>query len=898
MKKKFMCLMLAFLLSLSFVPTAFAASDDQITANGRTRYYNKTGQEVTTAPALGGNSVVSVNKTIEGTDKENEFSITLDVKTTVDISEVKISADAAVVLVLDVSGSMGGSNPSGTDFMPALRNAAINFVKSFNDEAGDSVRYISLVTFASDGEIVLGWTDISNSQNLTNVNNKIGNLKSSGSTNLEGGLRLARNLLRTDAFPKGKDGKPIENRSVIVFSDGDANMETNTAGRTVVGFTAGTKTTGTGSQYSYEDNPGKAQAQSVANVVKNDTSFYVAPNTYNKLDSYIFTIAFGAQAPTTWLKDKIATDSTFAYTAGNASALNSVFAAIAKRIESWAEAWTVTDPMGQNIEFASAIPPDATASGLLNFDNNTLYWDLKKADPSSFVNNIYTYTYKYLIRLDTTKNTYTAGTSYPTNGKTDLSYVMLIDNKIASDVFTADFAVPAVKGYSGGNLNFVKVGGNNVNLADCEFRLINQTKSGHSLAAVSAQNTGAVTFANIPSGHTYQLREISIPDALKNTYILSTETFTVTVANGVMTIRDSQGNAVNNGFRFNNPLTANVYTGDPSNVLESSATIINNTYAGITGTINFVAIQYSTDPSMSSATTVRGTVGSPFSVNLTGLKPETDYYYRAGVNASSGSYFGEIKKFTTPKVSQKVFTGDPVNVLVNRATIINNTYTGITGTINFVAIQYSTSPTMAPATTVQGTIGSPFTVNLTGLQPNTTYYYRAGVSASSGANYGEIKTFTTPQILNYYIDYYVESIDPENHITRVPKQTPSGTVITLSRVELDAHLPYGGYMNGVQVGGPATITTNGQIINVLYGIPALRTVTVRHLLETGYNTGQFALGSTSKVSAADGTEVDSIDFVQSAYLKNYRLFMANPAKLLVNADNLVIDIYYKKNAGN
>lgn len=94
-----------------------------------------------------------------------------------------------------------------------------------------------------------------------------------------------------------------------------------------------------------------------------------------------------------------------------------------------------------------------------------------------------------------------------------------------------------------------------------------------------------------------------------------------------------------------------------------------------------------------------------------------------------------------------VITGDAVNILANSATINNNTFSGISGTIYSVSVQYSTSAAFTSVTTVTGTISSPYSVNLTGLQQNTTYYYRASVSASSGQFVGEIKSFTTAQLV-------------------------------------------------------------------------------------------------------------------------------------------------------
>lgn len=192
-----------------------------------------------------------------------------------------------------------------------------------------------------------------------------------------------------------------------------------------------------------------------------------------------------------------------------------------------------------------------------------------------------------------------------------------------------------------------------------------------------------------------------------------------------------------------------VITGDAVNILENSATIMNNTFSGIIEPINAVGVQYSTSPAMSPATTVNGIEASPFSVNLTGLQASTTYYYHAVVTTTNGVYDGAIKSFTTPQAVQNpvVITGDAVNVLQNSATISNNTYSGIAGTINSVGVQYSTSPAMTIPTTVNGTVASPFSVNLTSLLASTTYYYRAVINATSGLHYGEIKSFTTPQAL-------------------------------------------------------------------------------------------------------------------------------------------------------
>lgn len=528
---------------------AFAApSQDQIVTPGRARFYSTTGTEVIAGPVLGNNAVVSVEKSITGTNTENEFDITLTVKTSVDVKEITMSADAAVVLVLDISGSMGGVNDSKTDYMPALKAAAQNFISSLADDAGGAARYVSLVTFATDAKIVYGWTDITNFANRLTLNNYIQGLRADGATFVEGGLQLARNLMREDALPRGRNNALIENRCVVLFSDGEANRYIISPSES--GYSTNTTIISTSGPGNIFDPDSVTKAQNMANSVKNDTMFQVYP----KHTAYLYTIAFGSDAPTVWLRNYIATNPTYAYTSSNASDLYQVFAAIAKRIESWAEAWVVTDPMGTNIQFLTTIPQSEKDNGIRDFQNNILSWDLKKTTYDSFLNNIYTYTYTYRIRLDTTLSTFTPGVVYPTNKVTDLSYVMIEDSVIVSNVLQAIFTSPEVKGYAGGSLVFTKVGNNTALLSGCVFTLANQGKPSHTTTAVSSVGNGLVYFTNVPSGHTYTLTETFMPPAYANQYKQSTETYTVKVAYGILSITDSLGSPVDPAtFKFNNP---------------------------------------------------------------------------------------------------------------------------------------------------------------------------------------------------------------------------------------------------------------------------------------------------------------------------------------------------------
>lgn len=541
------------------VPTS---SWGQIIDQGHIRYYDTDGMEVNTSPQLGKNAVVSVEKSIEGTEIENEFLVTLDVKTSVDISNVKISSDAAVVLTLDVSASMQGSN------LEALKLSVNNFLDSYVSETGDAKRYAALVAFDTNAKIYMSWTDVKDPVKLAEMKAKVNGLQAQNLTNAEGGLQLARNLLRKEALLNETGDALIENRSVILFSDGMTNVWASAVNggtdhqSTQADYKANTMVYG--GELDTLSNWITAQnyAQTMADSVKREGIFITGNKAYDKYGAYLYTIGYSTGAPMLWLRNSIATNSSYFYSAENASDLNDVFAAISKRIENWAKAWVVTDPMGTNIEFIESISQGDSDTGHVKFEDNTLKWNLKEAVPKSFINDIYTYSYTYRIRLDTTLDTFKAETPYLANGETKLTYVMVTDGKVSSDILTADFAIPSVKGHAG-RLSFTKVGNYTARLADCVFLLENKSdgKAANKYQGVSAQGTGSVNFANIPSGHTYKLSEVSMPEALKAFYSLNDETLTVKVAYGEVTISNSKGTVLANGFQFNNPSQKRTVTG-------------------------------------------------------------------------------------------------------------------------------------------------------------------------------------------------------------------------------------------------------------------------------------------------------------------------------------------------
>ena len=181
-------------------------------------YYGDDGKFVETRdPTYTDNKTgIKVSKVAEpindGTN--NKYKITLTVETSTVTS--KVAAPAATVLVIDVSGSMdycvdcktsegywGGSSHSkdcvhynyfdnsvkeSQSRMTAAKAAAIGFLDSYRVAPANSGRWVSIVKFATNGNVVCDWVDVTTTEGYESAVETIDGLDANGGTNLEQGL--------------------------------------------------------------------------------------------------------------------------------------------------------------------------------------------------------------------------------------------------------------------------------------------------------------------------------------------------------------------------------------------------------------------------------------------------------------------------------------------------------------------------------------------------------------------------------------------------------------------------------------------------------------------------------------------------------------------------------------
>ena len=225
-----------------------------------------------------------------------------------------------------------------------------------------------------------------------------------------------------------------------------------------------------------------------------------------------------------------------------------------------------------------------------------------------------------------------------------------------------------------------------------------------------------------------------------------------------------------------------VNTISASDITPSTATlngeVVTDNGASITER-GFMWVEGKGIPTMSSdVIKVGGTTGH-FSSILSELKPNQVYSYRAYAKNANGTSYGETIEVATVPDQMALTTGQADDVTPLSASISGTiTYYGGNEIVE-CGVCWSTTqdPTVADSHVAATETASDFTVTLTGLNENTTYYARAYATAKSGVSYyGNHILFTTPYIV----------VLPASSKVVVTDITVSGATVS-SRVTSDGH---------------------------------------------------------------------------------------------------------------
>ena len=453
---------------------------------------------------------VEISKTISPTGSENIFDISLQVKTTQNISEIYDTPDAAVVIVMDISNTMNEKFPQGSSSSryDAAISSAEDFITQFQQRSENSKaeRKIGYVAFNTDAHRISEMTECRTAAQASALKKAIkertGNIINDGGytnshsrfTNMEAGLKLGADML---------EGVSADNKYMIFLSDGfpttyissgysgyDPYCTAGEQGNDGVFYDAVTdKYCKYGTSYS---NKAAAKARKTAASIKsagikifavgidiggqtiqkfiNQTAGAGYPHSVvdRENETYELGSADSADAFRNWLRNSIG--SNFYYdsndTAGLSSSYDKIFEEIRKELEKKVTGkWVTEDPVPEYISFVSffdnkgALSGDTLAGEWKQEAENTvgytgsgtISWDLKKSGYTLQKENdrdIYTYTLKYRVRLVNEQDGFKEEKQYKTNGTTTLKYMITVNGQTGEDK-TLQFPVPEIKGYTG-----------------------------------------------------------------------------------------------------------------------------------------------------------------------------------------------------------------------------------------------------------------------------------------------------------------------------------------------------------------------------------------------------------------------------------------------------------------
>jgi hypothetical protein len=208
----------------------------------------------------------------------------------------------------------------------------------------------------------------------------------------------------------------------------------------------------------------------------------------------------------------------------------------------------------------------------------------------------------------------------------------------------------------------------------------------------------------------------------------------------------------------NNSTGASTFTINPATAVTQATAQLNLTYAiapadALNGGVD-VKFVYDTTPSINyvsspaTAFTLLASGSGTMSRTVTGLTPNTTYYYRILGNGYQYSYVGSpIQSFTTlaNSVQAPIVSTVTAGNIANTQAQLNGTYNA-NGTASTIWFEYGPTVALGQSTSIQNVAANTsgnFNNTITGLAANSTYYFRAVGQNSFGTAYGTTLSFTT-----------------------------------------------------------------------------------------------------------------------------------------------------------
>lgn len=148
-------------------------------------------------------------------------------------------------------------------------------------------------------------------------------------------------------------------------------------------------------------------------------------------------------------------------------------------------------------------------------------------------------------------------------------------------------------------------------------------------------------------------------------------------------------------------------------------------------------------PSIESSYAPSGAGTGAFSVTLSELIPETEYYYRAYAITPCGMVYGDTASFTSGAYQVPTVTTDSATNITDTSAILSGTVTD-NGGLPILEQGFCWGDTAStPYCTATLSNQDTFSHSLTGLDYSTHYYARSYATNARGTGYGDVIEFTT-----------------------------------------------------------------------------------------------------------------------------------------------------------
>ncbi len=401
-------------------------------------------------------NTVTLKKTATPTGNENEYKIDLEVITT-ETSSTK-AGDAATVLVIDVSGSMGDCATCGNEKglthkftyghafesrIAAAQAAAKQFIDAFKSD--NARRYVSVVSFSTDSRVACEWMDVSTVAGYKAVKEAIDGLEAKGGTNLDAGLQTANTQLSKTTVASIKANA----KNVIALTDGMPTFYVGGDGKNGNHGSTGCPITNDRTEASATTLKNSAALYTVCFGAASDKCW--SDWVYNKRDkTYEYGIwpniiicsdpSHAQDGPTVgdFLSGSIATPAadgkTYAYNADKTKDLLAAFKSITDTITEGISAGTVKDGLPTGVSLVGSAP-----TAFVENTDGTYSWELIPANAEKGTDGgktTYTYKVSYVVELDTTDPEFNE----------DIYHALNTETTFTAGGKVYNFNVPGVKG--------------------------------------------------------------------------------------------------------------------------------------------------------------------------------------------------------------------------------------------------------------------------------------------------------------------------------------------------------------------------------------------------------------------------------------------------------------------